>query len=232
MRIEPEISGVQIVVLGDFNPAIFSPAWFAHHGLLRPTMADNATVGVIHPEASDFVADWLQLRVTKERFQAGTLHAPYVRLRDLVVRVLGDHLRHTPVRAFGINRDVHFLVGSPSDRDRLGTALVPLTPWGPWRERLDLDSPRGGMTSVRVSQLEPQDGRHRGGQVNIIVEPSVRVGQQGTGVYVRVNDHYTTETGGADSAQRLMEVLSTKFNGSIRMSEEIIDHIMSISEVG
>ena len=34
MRIEPEISGVSVVLLGDFNPAIFTPAWFALHGLL------------------------------------------------------------------------------------------------------------------------------------------------------------------------------------------------------
>ena len=34
MRIEPEISGVAVVLLGDFNPAIFTPAWFAMHELL------------------------------------------------------------------------------------------------------------------------------------------------------------------------------------------------------
>ena len=34
MRIEPEISGVQVVLVGDFNPAIFTPAWFALYRLL------------------------------------------------------------------------------------------------------------------------------------------------------------------------------------------------------
>ena len=32
MRIEPAISGVEVVLLGDFNPAIFTPAWFAIFG--------------------------------------------------------------------------------------------------------------------------------------------------------------------------------------------------------
>ena len=35
MRIEPETSGVSVVVLGTFNPAIFTPAWFELHGVLR-----------------------------------------------------------------------------------------------------------------------------------------------------------------------------------------------------
>ena len=42
MRIDPEISGVGIVVLGSFNPAIFTPAWFALHGLLPKSVADSA----------------------------------------------------------------------------------------------------------------------------------------------------------------------------------------------
>ena len=40
MRIEPEISDVSVVLLGDFNPAIFTPAWFALHGLLPERVAD------------------------------------------------------------------------------------------------------------------------------------------------------------------------------------------------
>ena len=42
MRIEPEISGVQIVLVGDFNPAIFTPAWFALYRLLPESVASSA----------------------------------------------------------------------------------------------------------------------------------------------------------------------------------------------
>ena len=60
MRIEPEISGVGVVLLGDFNPAIFTPAWFALHGLLPESAADNAELqiaqsridGIFHGVAS------------------------------------------------------------------------------------------------------------------------------------------------------------------------------------
>ena len=48
MRIEPEISGVSVVLLGDFNPAIFTPAWFALHDLLPESVADDADLRIAH----------------------------------------------------------------------------------------------------------------------------------------------------------------------------------------
>jgi hypothetical protein len=86
MRIEPEIAGVSIVLLGHLNPAIFTPAWFARHGILRAEEADAAEVRIIHPQIAHFRTDWLAMRVEPERFAADTVEAPYARLLDLVVR--------------------------------------------------------------------------------------------------------------------------------------------------
>ena len=124
MRIEPEISGVNVVLIGDFNPAIFTPAWFALHSLLPKGTADNAELQVAHQQVTKFSTDWLHLQVGLERFLVETSQAPYIRLRDLVVRVFKDHLYHTPLKAFGINRNVHFRVGSLAERDRIGRTLA------------------------------------------------------------------------------------------------------------
>ena len=96
MRIEPEISSVSVILLGDFNPAIFTPAWFALHGLLPKGAADRADLKVAHPQTTSFTADWLQLNVLVDRFSAETTQAPHIRLCDLVVRVFREHLFHTP----------------------------------------------------------------------------------------------------------------------------------------
>lgn len=109
--------------------------------------------------------------------------------------------------------------------------LVPFEPWGSWREELNLDGKYGGMTSVRMSQLRPA-GRHLGGQINITVEPSARVGEGGMGVYVRVNDHFATDKEGADSAEHLMNILGAEFASSKERSDAIIDHLMSLAERG
>ena len=231
MRINPEITGVDVVVLGDFNPTIFSPRWLSSHGFIRDSVADGAQVQVIHQEITDFTADWLHLQAMRDRFTLKTSQAPFVRLRDLVLRVFSEYLPHTPLRAFGINFSVHFLVDSRASRDRIGNLLAPLEPWGPWREKLDLDGKGGGLTRLQISQLAPR-GRRSGDRINVQVEPSNRVGREGTGVFVSVNDHFVAGSGAPPmGADGLMKVLGEEFSPSLKRSEGIVDHIMSLAEV-
>ncbi len=230
MRIEPEIAGVDIILVGEFNPTIFSPQWFSANKLLREGTAESADVKVIHPDLTSFTADWVRLQVTRERFTAGSVQAPFAPLRDLVHRTFREHLFHTPLRAFGINFSVHFLVDSSATRDHIGNTIAPLEPWGPWRERLDLDGRDGGMASLQMAQTRPEE-RAEGGRVNVTVEPSSRVGQaSGRGVFVCVNDHFAGSADSPSSAEKLMETLATEFEGSLKRSEGIVDHIMSLAD--
>ena len=225
LRIDPEIVGVDIVLVGEFNPTIFSPRWFSSNGLLREGAADGAEVHVIHPEVADFTAEWLRVQVTRTKFTASTVQAPFPRLQDLVCGVFRDCMYHTPLRGVGINYSVHFLVDSATTRNRIGYALAPLAPWGPWGERLDFGGGHGGMTALRMSQRKPK-GRDEGGQINVTVEPSNRVGSSsGRGVFVTVNDHFA----GDGDAERLMATLAREFESSVCQSEQIVDHVMSLA---
>ncbi len=227
MRIEPEIDGVSIVLLGDFNPAIFAPAWFALHGLLPQGATDGADVQIVCPQVAAFTFDWLRLEVGGDRFFAETVQAPHVRLRDLVLRTF-EHLPHTPLRILGINRGVHFRVRNPAERDRIGRTLAPVEPWGAWEQRLELGGEHGGMTSLTMSQVRPE-GRSAGDQINITVEPSTRIDDRRLGVYVRVNDHYAVVDGGPEVGARLMEILENVFETSRERSDGIVDHVMSLA---
>ena len=229
MRIEPEISGVAVVLLGDFNPAIFTPAWFAMHGLLPEVAADSADLQVSHRQVTAFSTDWLHLQVTSDRFVADTAQAPHVRVRDLVLRVFKEYLTHTPTRSMGINRTVHFRLRGLAERDRIGRALAPVEPWGLWGLELGSDGEHGGMTSLTMSQISPE-GRPRGGRINVKVEPSSRIGGGRSGIFVEVNDHYAVDGAGTGGAPQLMEFLDRDFDASIRRSDEIIDHIMSLAQ--
>ena len=228
MRIEPEISGLSVVLLGKFNPAIFTPAWFAMHGLLPESAAKSATLEVAHQQLTTFSTDWLRLQVKTELFSVETLQAPYIRLRDLVVRVFKEHLYHTPLTAFGINRHVHFQVSSATTRDRIGRTLAPVEPWGAWRHDLGLDSEHGGMTSLTMSQVNPK-GRPKGGRINVKVEPSNLIGQGRLGVYVQVNDHYANDDANPRAGGHLMGLLEDNFDRSLRRSDSIIDHVMFLA---
>ncbi|MDE0622436.1 MAG: hypothetical protein OXH83_12275 [Bryobacterales bacterium] len=228
MRIEPEISGVNIIILGKFNPAIFTPAWFALHNLLPQSAADSANLGIAHQHVTAFSTDWLRLEVSTERFFAETLQAPNVRLRDLVVSVFNKHLYHTPLNALGINRSVHFQVRSMAARDLLGRALAPVETWGAWGHELGSTGEDGGMTSLTMTQVDPE-GRPPGGRVNVKVEPSNRIGQGRLGVYVEVNDHYAIDDTSPSAGKQLMRLLKDNFDESLSRSDGIIDHLMSLA---
>ena len=229
MRIEPEIGGVDVIMLGAFNPAIFTPAWFVLHGLLPERAADGAEVALIHPQMTEFTFDWLRLQVTAEHFSAETTQAPHVRVRDLVVRVFREHLSHTPLKAFGINRRVHFRVRSPAERDRVGRTLAPVEPWGRWGLALGPDGDHGGMTSLTMSQLDPP-GRAAGDRINVTMEPSILIEDPRLGVYVCVNDHYSIDETDPTTSARSIGILEENFDASLKRSDDIIDHVMSLAE--
>ena len=227
MRIDPELSSVSIIIPGDFNPAIFTPAWFALNDLLPKSVADSAHLQVAHRHATAFTADWLQINVADNQFSAETLQAPYIRVCDLVVRIFKEQLNHTPLRAFGINRNVHFRVSSSADRDRIGRTLAPVDPWGDWGKDLGIDGTQGGMTSLTMTQVNLA-GRSQNDKISVQVEPSNRIGNGRDGVFVGVNDHFAIDDR-ADTAERLMELLESNFEGSISRSERLVDHIMSLA---
>ena len=228
MRVEPEIDGANVTLLGDFSPAIFAPAWFVLHGLLPESAADGAEVGIVHPQVTAFTFDWLTLEVTTERFRVETRQAPHTRAFDLVARTFAEPLNRTPLKAFGINREVHFQVRSQAERDLIGRTLAPVEPWGAWGHGLGTDGKHGGMTSLTMTQIQ-LDGRPPDDRINVTVEPSNRIGEGQRGVFVRVNDHYTTDDAGADSCERLMELLQNNFETSLKRGEGIVDHVMSLA---
>ena len=230
MRIAPEISGVSLVLIGNFNPSIFTPAWFGWQNLLPKGTVEAAELQIAQPQITAFRADWLELQIVPDRFSVSSAQPPFVRIRDLAIRVFQEQLPHTPLRSMGINRQVHFLVNSLEERDRLGWLLAPTEPWGDWGRQLEPDGKHGGMTSLTMSQVNLKD-RSPDGTINVTVGPSSQIGQGETGVFVVVNDHYAIEDPSSRTAtSEIVSILDKSFEESLRRAEQIIDHVMSLIE--
>lgn len=228
MRIAPELGEVTIVLVGNFNPVIFRPDWFARMGLLTIEQVDAANIEVVHPEITKFSTDWLILAVEKERFVVSTKEAPWIRLNDLVVRVFKEFLTHVPIRMMGINRRVHFSVKDEETREAIGRTLAPHEPWGEWMPKIELErgARHGGMRTLIMEQSVRDDGRR--GYIRAKVEPTSMVN---AGIFMEVNDHYEAENAeevvGPDE---LISILESGFEDSVARSEGIIDQIMRLSE--
>ena len=86
------------------------------------------------------------------------------------------------------------------------------------------------MTSLTMTQVNVE-GRPPDGLINVTVQPSKRVGQDSTGIYVDVNDHYTVEDRKSKEATtQVVNLLELEFEKSLLRSEQIIDNIMSLRE--
>lgn len=219
MAAQLQLQGVSIVLRGHFNPAIFHPSWFSSHNLIRTQEADAAEVLIVHPDTAVFKAEWLELNITRDRFQAiTTQEAYYEPLRDLVSGVL-DLLSHTPLKAMGLNRDFHFRMESVRARDSLGHRLAPKSDW----ESL-LKEPV--LTNLTVAGKRT-DGLQ--GYTSIQVAPSILVEN---GVYIQVNDHYQLASGeqALPKASEAREILATLWSASMKRGLGIAQTIANLEK--
>ena len=231
MRIQPQSEGVSIVLVGSFNPSIFTPAWFGLNKLLSNSEVSNANLKLAHRDFTDFSIDWLHVTVTMDRFTVETYQAPYIRMPDLVVRTFNDLLNHTPLKALGINQIIHFQVKDKEEFHRIGRKLAPLEPWGTWGNNLNTVEEFGGLFSLTMSQIalkeRPVDDR-----LSVRVEQSQLIAQNGGyGFFVEVNDHFTA--GNVENAEAnitLMNKLNMFFDESLLRSKLLIDQVMSLSK--
>lgn len=136
MHITPEISACSVALLGQFNPAIFHPAWLHGKGIEEEASQINGEV-LTHGQIAQFSIDTRSYFVQPERFQLETVTAPWVKILDITTKIFGEFLHHTPVSAVGINRIAHFKLPSLSSRTKLGRLLAPIEPWGDFGQRME-----------------------------------------------------------------------------------------------
>ncbi len=222
---EYEFSSYTVVLLGNFNPQIFSPAWFEKYELLTEDEGASAAVQIIMPEVAQFTAGGFSIFVDRERFSASAVTSA-VGIKDLVLKTFGDYLYHTPVHSLGINRDVHFKLPSQEVRMRLGRMLAPLAPWGEWGAEIEKGSgpTEGGMASITMKQVGIADRPK--GYLQTTVQPSVKLPRP-VGVYFQVNDHYEIEDReNLAGCEEILSLLEANFEHSIERAESIIDAVL------
>ena len=216
MQPDAEIRGMSIVLLGDFNPKIFQPAWFGGHGLIRPTEADEAEVEIVHSEVTKFRLDWVVLQVTRDRLVVETVQDAFFEAsRDLVLATFGL-LGHTPLRSMGINMEAHWRVASVEALQEFTRVLVPERAW---QGLLD----RGELQNLTMRGARPD---HHSGYVQIQVQPSRRI--EG-GVFLSVNDHYVAveqSATGAAGARVAMEILRENWQPSRERSLSLMERLV------
>jgi hypothetical protein len=153
----------------------------------------------------------MRMEVTDQRFIVRTSQEPYdVVIRDLVIGTF-DLLRYTPVTQMGINRIMHFDLGSEEKWHEAGHLLAPKEIWTGI-----LDKP--GMLSMQMRDSNRKDGLK--GNINVRVEPSRQISN---GLFIEVNDHIEAEKDPTtEGSIELISILNSNWERSYKRSEEIM----------
>jgi hypothetical protein len=223
-----ELSGITVVGVGPFNPAIFQPRWFADNELLADTDAEDAQDQlVVTPQLTVFTGGWLSVQVTREQAVFATVEdARELELRDLVKNVF-ELLPHTPVSAVGINADNHFRVDSEDAWHELGDVVLPKDRWDPLfvgddQEWLTRSGDKvSGLRSMTVESWRP----NRRDYVRVQVEPSTRITPNG--VYAGINAHYQlTYDEEVGDALKGASVVAEKWDVTRTLEQRLRDQIL------
>jgi hypothetical protein len=228
------IKSNSVVIVGDMNPSIFSPAWVRRYIDLRIDDGSEAEVQVIHPEIADFMLCDLRFTVERNRMALRSMVHDMELLVAITQQMFGEVLGHTPVWAYGVNLDRHVDFGSFEKRNELGRLLCPLEPWGAWGKDFDNKDPRmnGGMSSIsmkRVLSLDPESFE------TFTIQPSNAKDMEDSGVFFGMNNHYSQVTGKdrTDEAFRkqLLQVMRESIASYVSNFENIVGHFMNWGEI-
>jgi hypothetical protein len=227
-----ELSGISVIAVGAFNPAIFQPFWFAEKGLMPPNAIEEAMEKdfMATRDIAAFTADWLSVQVTLAQLSFATVEeGREVDLRDLVKGVF-ELLPETPVDAVGLNADAHFRIDSEEQWHQIGDRFLPKDFWQPlfdgdqWKKRREGSDQTVGLRSMTVEAHREDIPAY----VRTEVGPSVRLTP--LGVYAGVNAHFQLTEGETQGrGANVAEVIAEHWESTREIEKELIERILEIA---
>lgn len=206
-----------IVLLGDFNPAIFQPFWLAEKKLIREGEATNATIEMISSTITKFKLDWIEFDITQKRLEARIAKDPFIEpARDLIIGIF-SHLKETPIRIMGINNGRNLSLPDFERFYEFGNKLAPLSNWSDF-----MKDPR--LINLEILENPRKDGYT--GMYRVRVFPAPINLNIKWGVSITVNDHYELENEKRDRDGEIIKILSANWDNSKKRADEIFNTLL------
>lgn len=207
---------INIVFLGDFNPAILQPYWLLNKKLIREQEANTANIQLIHNELVKCKLDWAEYESTKDRFLLKSSQEPYFNtVKDLAIGIF-KNLPETPLRALGINHIKHFALPNKEAYYNFGDKLAPFSNWDTF-----IKNPR--LFQLEIIEQERKDKLKGSYRVKIL--PSDVVPSNMFGVSIAINDHFETSINEPRIGNDLLEILITNWQASFERCDAVIENL-------
>lgn len=210
----PTYREANIVVVGNFNPAIFQPAWLRKHDLLPEYELLNAETTphalVVASEYAALSFTSLRLEVYRERWILTTERPDWAAdLGGLATSILSK-LPETPVKAVGFNLSQH--------RPLRGDLAAVLKKWGPMNAL-------GELAGTDYEPLPCVRARWGAFRVTLQLQPSLR---QPRAVWVALNYERTD----VPSVEALLQVLAEHWSPTLEHANGVADQVVGEDGAG
>jgi len=219
-----EIFAAQLIVVGSFNPPIFSPEWLKSHGLIGSDDCDAAIQNdsyAITPEIARFETDWFSLQVVQNQFALVSKGAVTPQLKDLLIGIF-TIIDQTPVSAAGLNYIGQYKIPSRDAYHRIGDILAPKTIWAKFYSAENNESLGLAELTIQVdSGIRGNEVRatERVKKINLSVSPFVP-----HGVQMKFNDHnpiIVDVKNRKNSAELLIDLVNNHWESSMEESKKV-----------
>lgn len=210
--IEPEAEGINVVLIGVFEPWVLQPKWFAAQDLFTQAEASGTNVQENADDRVAFTTDVFDVIAKRGHLLIGTTRPrSLLRLKEVVSGMLA--LLQPNITRLGINRGTHFRLPSVEAWREIAQRLAPCQDWGL-------------LPDVTMRKLTVQGSRldGRAGSVIVQVEPSV---QFGPGVYIQVNDQFeVANRPSAEGCTAAERIVTESWGRSMTQAEAICRHVL------
>ncbi len=221
-----------IVVIGSFNPPIFTPEWLEKHNLIGSddvkSAQEHASL-VLTADISRFETEKFALQIVKNQCVIGTKGPVTPALLDLVVGIFGL-VQQTPVTAVGLNYLAEYKFFEPAKYHKIGDTLAPKNIW----EKL---LPESGNCSVGLSSLAVQIDPYKRGEKpsentlgqskTITISPTL---DKNYFIKMSLNDHYpiiVPKASRESATTILIDILKTQWESSLKFATDNFELVLS-----
>lgn len=221
----PERKQFSIVLLGDFNPAMFQPEWFSKNNIIPPEEVDFARNQsttcpiIVTPQLTLFKTSQFSVKIEQKRFQVVADKEPIIALKDFILKTF-EKLSGYVITAFGFNFNAHYNVGDLETYQKIGDRLAPKDYWGKLLgdEVSGLDR-KSGLTTLEMRKTKEENA----GYIAIILQPSAFIHP---GVFMNCNDHFNLSKDDS-MAEIVIEKIEQVFDSSFESMKEMQVNILS-----
>ena len=223
MEYKTERRECSIVLIGKFNPEMFSPEWFSKRGIIKDEDVNYALSKplLVSNQLTRFVTNQLSINIELNRFTIAATKEPFIAIKDFIQSTFSN-LGGFEINAYGFNYCAHYPTDSAHAYHLVGDRLAPKSFWkGLLGNETCGDDRKSGLTSIRMMK------KNDNGAITMELQPSAIIEKYG--LFISCNDHHNVNKEEND-ADDVMSNIDNQFDDSLKkmifLQNNLLDEVL------